>query len=60
MNAPALRPEDIVAMRAWIAECAWQEDNETLAALTDAQIIRGIARHYAGGVEAFLVDGIAR
>ena len=52
--------EDAAALmreaRAWVADCEWGEDAETLAALSDAAVRAGVARHYAGGWEAFARD----
>ena len=42
--------------RDWIADCAWQDDADALAALTDQQVIHGINRHYAGGWDAFVIN----
>jgi hypothetical protein len=51
-----LTPATLTAMRAWAADCEWI-DAAALAEYTDAQIVRGIARHYDGGLEQFLADG---
>lgn len=49
-----LTEAELVEARAWIAECAWPDlDESEIADLTPKQIERGIARHYAGGIEAF-------
>jgi hypothetical protein len=42
-------------MRAWIADCAWK-DADDLATLTDREVVQGVARHYDGGVQAFLAS----
>jgi len=52
---PRLTPDILAAMRAWAADCDWL-DAEALDAYTDAQILRGVRRHYAGGLEQFLAD----
>ena len=45
----------IKAMRDWIADCSWLDlPPEEVADLTEAEVLAGVARHYAGGVEAFL------
>ena len=50
--------QDIQEMREWIADCEgiWKEDAEELEDLTDAQVLRGVARHYAGGIAQFIAD----
>lgn len=40
----------------WIADCSW-DDIDDANELTDAEVLRGIARHYDGGWEQFLADG---
>lgn len=50
----ATTTEMLKAAREWIAECVWADmDPEDIALLTDAQVLRGIARHFEGGLEAF-------
>lgn len=46
----------VADMREWVADCAWVEieDEDDLAALTEYEIIRGVQRHYSGGVAAFV------
>ena len=39
--------------RGWVADCQWQDETDHL---TDAQIKRGIERHYDGGWRAFVAD----
>lgn len=53
-----LDPDLIRAARAWVADCSWAELNsdEDVADLSDAEIIRGIQRHYAGGLAQFTRD----
>ena len=43
----------IAEARGWVADCQWQDDTSDL---TDAQIKRGIDRHYYGGWRAFVAD----
>ena len=42
--------------RDWIKDCAWAEgfDDGDIDAMTDAEIEKGIVRHYEGGVEEFI------
>lgn len=46
-------PEIINAMRDWAGDCEWL-DGDDLDEMTDAQIVRGVEKHFAGGVEGFL------
>lgn len=53
----ACTPETIREMRDWIADCVWQDLHEDeVDDLTDEQVVRGVARHYCGGVAAFIAD----
>lgn len=48
--------DEIEQAHAWIADCEWSDldaDDE----LSDAEVVRGVARHYDGGWEQFLADG---
>lgn len=50
----------LAEMRAWIADCPWPDlEPEDVDDLTDQQIVRGVARHYHGGVKQFLADDLA-
>lgn len=43
--------------RGWVADFVWADlDDESFDELTDAEITRGIARHYDGGLPAFLAS----
>lgn len=45
----------IKAMREWVADCVWRDlMAEDVASLTDAEIVAGVQKHYAGGLDAFL------
>ena len=48
VNASAIK-----AMRDWVSDCVWAEDCETVE-FTDAEILRGVNRHFDGGIPAFL------
>jgi hypothetical protein len=52
--------EQIDAMRDWVKECQWREDwdDDDVDNAPDAVIIRGVARHYEGGLKQFLSDMI--
>lgn len=49
--------EALKEARGWIADCSWAEGDP--GKLNDAEVMRGIARHYEGGWAAFLADGVA-
>lgn len=40
--------------RLWIRDCNWLDEDEDLEDLTDAEVRRGIERHYDGGWIQFL------
>ena len=44
------------AAREWVSECTWKEDPEDLEDLTDAEVRRGVNRHYEGGWQQFVQD----
>lgn len=48
----------IAEMRNWIADCEWADIDydEIMHDTCDADIIKGIKRHYDGGVEQFITD----
>ena len=50
-----LRPATILAMREWVSDCVWV-DGDDLDELGDAVIVRGVSRHYCGGVGQFIAD----
>ena len=55
MPATALTADELTEARGWIADCTWADSIDPYA-LTDAQVERGIARHYAGGIAQFRTD----
>lgn len=50
--------EVMTEMRQWVAECQWRDvvDQDDADELTDKQVLRGVAKHYSGGIEQFLSD----
>lgn len=41
--------------REWLADCVWEEiEPEEFETLSERRIIRGIERHFDGGMQAFL------
>jgi hypothetical protein len=52
-----LTPSQIKDARAWLAECAWPDmDPEDFETVPDHKIERGIARHYDGGIDSFILS----
>lgn len=53
-----INPETVRAARSWAADCAWADlDNGDVADLSDADVVRGVQHHYAGGWAQFTRDG---
>src|ERR1700677_956903 len=59
-------PDEIVAMREWVGDCAVElcksdddasENLAWVAAATDLQILRYVSRNYSGGIPAFIQAG---
>jgi hypothetical protein len=48
--------KQVAEARLWIGECRWQDEPEALVELTDAEVMRGIDRHYQGGWSGFCRD----
>lgn len=58
-------PEDVLQMpdakqiikdaRDWVEDCQW-DDQESIGSYGDFQILRGVDRHYDGGLSQFLKD----
>lgn len=52
-------PELIAAMRDWAKDCAWRDvDEDDVDEMPLAELLRGIERHYDGGMAAFIRDGL--
>lgn len=48
-------PAVIAAMREWAKDCAWRDlDDEDIDELPAAELLAGVARHFDGGIAAFL------
>ena len=57
-NGGEVRPEHVEEMRVWLLDCSWGDlDEEAIAELSERAVVRGVARHYAGGVAQFITDG---
>ena len=50
-----ISPEVVRDMRDWAAECVWN-DSDDLDEMDDITVIRGVNRHYDGGLAAFMAD----
>jgi len=53
--ATTLTADELTEARGWIADCMWADHIDPYA-LTAAQVERGIARHYDGGLAGFRAD----
>lgn len=54
MKSNPLSPEELKAAREWLAECVWPDvEPEEFATLPELAIVRGVARHFDGGLAAF-------
>jgi hypothetical protein len=53
-----LTDAQIAAAREWVKDCVWGdvEDEGDVDAMDAAMIVRGVARHYDGGLLAFVAD----
>jgi hypothetical protein len=55
---PVYSAQAVTEARAWLSDCEWQDiDADGIAVLSDACVMRAVARHYEGGVRAFIADG---
>jgi hypothetical protein len=50
-----ITPANIIEMRNWASECVWREDCE-IEEFSDIEVIRGIHRHYDGGLLSFMAE----
>lgn len=50
--------EDLLTeMRGWVSDCVWADmDEEEIAELSRDQLLRGVEKHYVGGVRQFVID----
>ena len=52
-----LRENHMDDMRDWLKDCVWADmDSADVNDLSDSAILRGINRHYDGGVDQFRAD----
>ena len=52
-------PELIKAMNDWIKDCQWGEDefsDNWLGELSTLEKVKGINRHFDGGIKSFIID----
>jgi hypothetical protein len=57
LEAKIISADMINEMRMWIMDCVWDDlDADDVDDLADAVIIRGVQRHYDGGVDQFVQD----
>lgn len=52
--------EDVIqAMREWVRDCEWGDvDEDDIEDLDDLTIVRGVDRHYEGGILGFIQDTV--
>ena len=51
-----MNEEQIKAAREWLKDCQWDDlDCEEVDELPDEEIVKGIKRHYDGGINSFLM-----
>jgi hypothetical protein len=55
MNAP---DELVQAARGWVLDCMWKEDPADIDEMADTAILRGVNRHYEGGLEQCARDAL--
>ncbi|MBD2204951.1 peptide ABC transporter substrate-binding protein [Calothrix sp. FACHB-1219] len=49
-----LTPEELIEARCWIKDCCWADlKADQVDELTSGEVLRGIRRHYDGGIIAF-------
>lgn len=54
MSNHTLTKEELKQAREWIAECVWSDlDANEIDELSDTEIMKGIRRHFSGGIPAF-------
>jgi hypothetical protein len=56
-SAYAADPAIVAVARGWIANCEWPDlDPEDIDELSAVRVIKGVRRHWAGGISAFLIE----
>jgi hypothetical protein len=49
-------PEQLAEMREWVSDCQWNDlEPEEIADLEAITILRGVEKHYCGGLSDFLL-----
>jgi len=47
----------VAEARQWILDCEWADvDGDSVAELSAREVLRGVARHYEGGLAQFVQD----
>lgn len=55
INTTAYTAAQIQDMKNWIMDCVWQDlDTDDVAQLTDTEVLRGVQKHYDGGLAEFM------
>ena len=55
MTDQILSTQQLEWARDWIKDCSWREDfePEEVDEMTDQDVIKGISKHYCGGLDEF-------
>lgn len=55
ITGAVMSQDQLEAARAWISNCQWPDlEPDDIEMLTDAEVVRAIERHYAGGLAEFI------
>jgi hypothetical protein len=50
--------ELVQAARGWVLDCMWKEDPADIEEMSDTAVLRGVNRHYEGGLAQCARDGL--
>ena len=52
---PQYSNSTVAEAREWLGECSWADGDIDFTSISDARIMKGIARHFEGGIPEFLI-----
>lgn len=56
-NGQTYTPDHLREMRGWVNDCVWADMlPEDIEDVTDEEILKGIDKHYVGGLVGFIID----